>query len=499
MQAAFVYSDSLSRFDYGSGHPLKPFRLKLTYELIRACGLLGDRDPRVIEPSPATLDDLLTFHTRDYLGVLQTSNNGLPAASAAAFGIGPGDNPAFPGMFDWSALIAGASLRAADLVDSGEATVAFNIAGGLHHALAGRASGFCYINDPVLAIRRLTNRGRRVAYIDIDAHHGDGVQEAFYDTDRVMTISLHETGRMLFPGTGFEHETGAGHGMGYSVNIPLPPEADDETFLRAFTGIVPALIDAFRPDIVVSQLGVDTFRTDPLAHLNITTNGFCEVVRLIRSLAPKWVALGGGGYDIANVARAWTLAWAVMNDADAPAEVPEPFLRQYPHVGFTNRKLRDECFEVTGSGTSTGRSPISRSISSGSGEARQGRRASWNTQDACRHRTLPSRDSVSITGREAQGPVSCCSMPRGETRKCPGAASGTSSAAPLRSLRLTFPGSGDQTAWPAHRCRPWQQRSRSFWTPCTRTVSRSWEIPSAPVWPSGSRTSIRHMCRRSSS
>jgi acetoin utilization protein AcuC len=362
MQAAFVYSDAFSRFDYGAGHPLKPFRLKLTYELIRACGLLGDPDPRVIEPSPATLDDLLTFHTRDYLGMLQASNSGHPAAGAAAFGIGPGDNPAFPGMFDWSALIAGASLRAADLVDSGEAAVAFNIAGGLHHALAGRASGFCYINDPVLAIRRLTNRGRRVAYIDIDAHHADGVQTAFYDTDRVLTISLHETGRMLFPGTGFEDETGAGEGVGRSVNLPLPPETDDELFVHAFESTVPRLIEAFRPDIVVSQLGVDTFRTDPLAHLNITTNGFCEVVRLIRSLAPKWVALGGGGYDIANVARAWTLAWAIMNSNEAPDNIPQDFLTRHRDAGFSNGKLRDSPFAVTGSRKETMRKEVDQII-----------------------------------------------------------------------------------------------------------------------------------------
>ena len=362
MQAVFVYSDSLSRFDYGSGHPLKPIRLKLTYELIRACGLLGDADPRMIEPSPATLDDLLTFHARDYLDVLQASNSGHPAAGAGAFGIGPGDNPPFSGMFDWSALIAGASLRAADLVESGEAAVAFNIGGGLHHALAGRASGFCYINDPVLAIKRLIDRGRRVAYIDIDAHHGDGVQAAFYDTDRVLTISLHETGRMLFPGTGFEDEIGSGAGIGRSVNIPLPPETDDELFVHAFASTVPQLIEAFRPDIVVSQLGVDTFRTDPLAHLNITTNGFCQAVRLIRTLAPKWVALGGGGYDIANVARAWTLAWAIMNSAEAPEDIPREFFARYDNAVFSGRKLRDAPFAVTGSRKEMMRKEVDRGI-----------------------------------------------------------------------------------------------------------------------------------------
>ena len=348
MKTAFVYSDEFARFDYGSSHPLKPFRLKLTYDLIIACHLLASPDPQVVEPPLARTEDLLTYHTKDYIEILRAVNSGEYVAGAEVYGLGPGDNPVFPGVFDWSRLIAGASLKAADLVDSNEAAIAFNIAGGLHHAHASLASGFCYINDPVLAIKFLVERGRKVAYIDIDAHHADGVQEAFYGTDKVLTISLHETGQALFPGTGFEHEIGEGKGKGYCVNIPLPLETGDELFVHAFTEIVPQLVADFKPDVVVSQLGVDTFRSDPLAHLNITTNGFCHVVRLIKSMTSKWVALGGGGYDIANVARAWTLAWAIMNNIDAPEEIPETFLRQYPSVGFLSRKLRDKPFVIEG-------------------------------------------------------------------------------------------------------------------------------------------------------
>jgi len=349
MKAAFIYSDEFARFDYGSSHPLKPFRLKLTYELIKACGLLASSgDPRLIEPHPARVEDLLTFHTADYIDVLKASNSGGEYAGADYFGLGPGDNPIFAGMFDWSILIAGASLKAADLVDSGEAGIAFNIAGGLHHAMAGHASGFCYINDPVIVIKSLINRGRRVAYIDIDAHHGDGVQEAFFSSDKVLTVSIHETGQALFPGSGFEHETGSGAGRGYCMNIPLPPGTDDELFVHAFTELVPPLIDIFKPDVVVSQLGVDTFRTDPLAHLNITTNGFCRVVATIKAMSAKWVALGGGGYDIANVARAWTLAWAIMNEDDAPDEIPDSFQERHPDAGFAGTKLRDEPFGIEG-------------------------------------------------------------------------------------------------------------------------------------------------------
>jgi acetoin utilization protein AcuC len=341
MKTAFVYSDDFSRFSYGASHPLKPFRLKLTYELIKACGLLAPEDPRKIVPAPAKREDLLAFHSPEYIDMLEASNSGKAVPGAPAFGLGYGDNPVFPGMFDWSLLVAGASLKAVDLVDSGEAGIAFNISGGLHHAQANQASGFCYINDPVLAIMLLLARGRRVAYIDIDAHHGDGVQAAFYGTDKVLTISLHETGKTLFPGTGFEQEIGEGAGKGYSVNVPLLPEAGDELFVRAFTEVVPQRIEQFRPDVVVSQLGVDTFWSDPLAHLNVTTEGFCTMVRMIKSLAPKWVALGGGGYDVANVARAWTLAWAVMNDVQAPDEIPRSFLQQFSGAGFLNNKLRD--------------------------------------------------------------------------------------------------------------------------------------------------------------
>jgi acetoin utilization protein AcuC len=345
MKTAFIYSDDFARFDYGPGHPLKPFRLKLTYELIRAYGLLSLPDVRVVEAEPAEEEDLLLYHTRDYLDVLKAANSGIEMPGAERYGIGPGDNPVFKGVYDWSKLVTGASLQAAELVDSNEVAIAFNISGGLHHALASRASGFCYINDPVIVISSLLKKGRRVAYIDIDAHHGDGVQEAFYGTDKVLTISLHESGRYLFPGTGFEGETGEGEGKGCSVNIPLPPFADDELFVYAFTEVVPLLIERFRPDIVVSQLGVDSFRTDPLAHLNYTTNGFFEVVGKIKELSPRWIALGGGGYEITNVARAWTLAWAIMNNVAAPDkladDLPEAFLKRYLLEGFRSGKLRD--------------------------------------------------------------------------------------------------------------------------------------------------------------
>jgi acetoin utilization protein AcuC len=348
MKTAFVYSREFEKFDYGPSHPLKTLRLKLTHELIKAYGLLSLRDTHYAEAEMADEDDLVVFHDREYIEVLKAANSGISVAGAGYFGLGPGDNPVFKGLFDWSRLVTGASLRAAALVDSGEADIAFSISGGLHHAMPSRASGFCYVNDVVVAIMSLLKKGRRVAYIDIDAHHGDGVQEAFYETDRVLTISIHETGRMLFPGTGFEGDLGRGEGEGYSVNIPMPPSSDDELFLYAFGEIVPPLMEKFKPDIVVTQLGVDSFRNDPLAHLNYTTNGFCEVVGQLRDISPRWVALGGGGYDVANVARAWTLAWAVMNDSEIGDEIPPGFLATFPLEGFQSGKLRDERYVEEG-------------------------------------------------------------------------------------------------------------------------------------------------------
>ena len=363
MNKAFLYSEKFAAFDYGSAHPLKPYRLRLVYELVQAFGLLEAPGVRLIEAVSASEKDLLLFHDREYLNLLKALNTGFSVRGAEQYGMGNGDNPIFRGMFDWSELVAGASLQAAELVDSGEADIAFNISGGLHHALASRASGFCYVNDPVIAIMSLLKKGRRVMYVDIDAHHGDGVQAAFYETDKVLTVSIHESGYYLFPGSGFEHETGKGLGKGYSVNIPLPPYTDDELFLYAFNEIVPPLFEAFKPDILVSQLGADTFLTDPLTHLQYTTNGFCKAVETMKALAPKWVALGGGGYDLAHVARAWTLAWASMTGQDVPDKIPEAFLKAHGHEGFANGKIRDEEFIEKGNQKELMRKEVERVVS----------------------------------------------------------------------------------------------------------------------------------------
>jgi acetoin utilization protein AcuC len=230
--------------------------------------------------------------------------------------LGTDENPIFSGVYSYSALSAGATFLGAQMVASGESQVAFNPVGGFHHAAPNHAEGFCYVNDVAVAIIDLLKRGLRVAFVDIDAHHGNGVQDAFYKDSRVLKISFHETGREIYPGTGFETEIGEGKGKGYNVNIPLPKNTDDEVFVRAFEEIVPPLLKAYATDMVIAELGADTHIGDPLTHLSVTNNGYCRAVKKLVQCAPRILALGGGGYDIYKTARSWTLAWAILNDLE---------------------------------------------------------------------------------------------------------------------------------------------------------------------------------------
>jgi acetoin utilization protein AcuC len=342
MASAFVFSENVTRYDYGPWHPLRTERLELTLRLMEAYGLLGGQEVSMVAPQPAERKTLERFHSSPYLDALQAANTGKPFPGLEQFGIGPGDNPVFQGMYDWSCLVAGASLEAGRLVAEGKAQVAFNMGGGLHHARPARASGFCYVNDPVLVILSLLDRGFKVAYLDIDAHHGDGVQWAFYDTDRVLTISLHQDGRTLFPGTGAVEEVGRGPGTGFSVNIPLWPGTDDWLYLRAFEEVVLPILETYKPDVVVTQLGVDTFHGDPLASLDLTTYGFERLIQQMKKSFPRWVALGGGGYELTNVARAWTIAWGIMIGREVPDEIPQEAMELLKAHGYAKDRLRDD-------------------------------------------------------------------------------------------------------------------------------------------------------------
>jgi acetoin utilization protein AcuC len=346
VKTALVYSDEWTRFDYGSEHPLRMERLGLTWKCMDAYGLTRLPESRVAVPVPAALDTIARFHARDYLEVLRAASAGDWVPHAARYGLGPGDNPIFPGLWEAAELVAGGSLLAARLVADGEVDRVFHFAGGLHHAMPDRASGFCYVNDAVLAIMALRDHGLRVAYVDIDAHHGDGVQFAFYDDPTVLTISTHERGDRLFPGTGFVEELGEGAGVGFSVNVPLQPFTDDAVFEETFEAVIPPLLRVFRPDALVLQLGIDAHRTDPLTHLSLTVQGFTRVVRRLLEHAPRIVALGGGGYDLANVARAWTAAWAAMNEIALPAELPAALHGDMAALGLPSMSLWDEPVEA---------------------------------------------------------------------------------------------------------------------------------------------------------
>ena len=337
MRTEFLYTPQLAEYRFGSGHPLRPERFVLTRDLAAAWGLLADADraeqagvATVVAPEPCDDEDLLRAHDADYVAAVRTAGAD-PANWHGGFGIGAGDTPPFSRMHEAAALVAGATARALDDVASGRCRRAFSPAGGLHHAHRDHASGFCVYNDIAVAVCKATSEypGLRVAYLDFDAHHGDGVQEAFYARDDVLTVSIHESGRYLFPGTGRTIETGSGRGVGFSVNVPLPPGAGDSCYELAFERVVSRAVTAFGPDLIVAQLGADSHRDDPLAHLVTTVAGQYATARRVVGLAAETcggrvVAPGGGGYDpFSAVPRAWACALAALLGVEPPATLPE--------------------------------------------------------------------------------------------------------------------------------------------------------------------------------
>jgi acetoin utilization protein AcuC len=325
-RACLVWGEGYLDYDFGE-HPMAPVRLELTVSLAASLGVL-DR-LTVLAPTPAVDEQLRTVHSPQYLAAVRTAS---ADPSYLGFGLGSTDNPVFPGMYYAAALIAGGSGLAARQVWEGTVDHAVNIAGGLHHAMPGSAAGFCVFNDVVLAIRTLLAAGaQRVAYVDIDVHHGDGVQAAFYDDPRVLTVSLHQDPRTLYPGTGLAAETGDGPGAGSSVNLALPPGTGDDGWLRAFEAVVPGAVRAFRPEVLVTQCGCDTHHEDPLADLALTVDGQRAAYAALHELAHqaaggRWLALGGGGYGVLRcVPRSWThlLAEATGQRIEPTTAVPQ--------------------------------------------------------------------------------------------------------------------------------------------------------------------------------
>lgn len=327
--AVFLTSPDLWERGHGHSHPLKPERLQRTFELLSEYGALNAPNVQVVAPRPASEEELALFHSSDYIAAVRSLSEGDFSVPARLYNFGPGDNPVFERMFETERLKVGSALLAAEMLVNDECQVAFSYGGGLHHAGPNFASGFCVFNDVAVAIHWLLRQGRRVAYVDIDVHHGDGVQAAFYDQACVLTISLHQDGRTLFPGSGFPGEVGSGAGVGYSVNLPLPPYTVDETYLWAFEQVVPPLLTRFQPDVVVTQLGVDTHYLDPLANLALTTHGQSALFRALADLAPCWLALGGGGYNIDVVPRSWALAFGIMSGQSLPDELPPDYRSRY--------------------------------------------------------------------------------------------------------------------------------------------------------------------------
>ncbi|MGH3871015.1 MAG: acetoin utilization protein AcuC [Pseudonocardiaceae bacterium] len=323
-RAAVVWGEALLGYDLGGRHPLNPIRLDLT---IRLAGSLGVLDGiSLLTPVQASDDELRRAHSDTYLAAVKDARRGY-----VGHGLGTSDNPVFRRMHESSALIAGGSLLAADEILTGRATRAVNIAGGLHHAMRDRAAGFCVYNDCVLAIHRLLDGGTsRVAYVDIDVHHGDGVQEAFIDDPRVLTISLHQHPDTLWPGTGHSADIGAPGAAGSAINVPLPPGTGDDGWLRAFHAVVPALLGAFRPEVLVTQHGADTHAEDPLADLTLSVDGQRAAHRALADLADttaggRWLALGGGGYSLFRVVpRSWTHLLATVLDCEVDPNTALP-------------------------------------------------------------------------------------------------------------------------------------------------------------------------------
>jgi acetoin utilization protein AcuC len=322
-KSVFIYSPELEKFSYPADCPFNTDRAGQVRKIVDSMDLLSGESRSEIAPEPAERVILKKFHSARYLYALKTAAKGRWDNEALDMGIGTLDCPVFPDMYDYAVLAAGATFTGAKLILSDSANVVFNPSGGFHHAGPERAAGFCYINDVALACTVLAEGGKRVLYLDVDVHHGDGVMYGFYDRNDVMTISFHENPRTLFPGTGFENEIGTGRGKGYCINVPLPAGTYDEAYIKAFESIALPLINSYNPDVIVFELGADALAGDPLAHLYLTNNVYVEIIKHLLSFNKSILATGGGGYNISNTVRAWALAWSVLAGADSGGDMSQ--------------------------------------------------------------------------------------------------------------------------------------------------------------------------------
>lgn len=318
---AFVHGRQLAGLEYPESCPFRTSRAALTRQRLLGFGLLGTQDRQEVPARLATEQELLQFHEPAYLEALQQAAAGDLTAEGFQRGLGGVDTPVFPAMYEYARWAVAAGLTAADLLLAEEAEIAFNLWGGFHHAHAGRAGGFCYLNDVVLTCMHLAQAGWKVFCLDVDAHHGDGTQAAFYSRADVFTLSVHESGRTLYPWGGWETEIGEGKGEGFNGNLGLPAGSHDALFLRALDEFALPLLDAFDPDVIVVELGMDTLAGDPLTHLQMTNNICPELAQRLLARRRPLLIIGGGGYHVENTVRAWALAWASFAGEDQPEEL----------------------------------------------------------------------------------------------------------------------------------------------------------------------------------
>lgn len=335
-KAVFVFSEEYLKYKFNPDHPFNQLRLKLTLDLLQKMNAIHEGD--IVSPRMATDEELTLIHDPNYVNAVKKAGRGeLPEAVADNYGLGTEDTPIFPRMHEASALIVGGTLTAVDYVMEGKVLHALNLGGGLHHGFKGKASGFCIYNDSSVAIKYLQEKyNARVLYVDTDAHHGDGVQWAFYDDPNVCTFSIHETGRYLFPGTGNVNERGQGKGYGFSFNIPVDAFTEDDSWLEAYTTGLKEIAEFFKPDVILTQNGADAHYYDPLTHLSATMRIYREIPKLAHEIAHqycggKWIAVGGGGYDIWRVVpRAWSLIWLEMTGQELPTgKLPKEWIETW--------------------------------------------------------------------------------------------------------------------------------------------------------------------------
>lgn len=336
MESVFIYSDEFQDYHFSPDHPFNQLRVKLAFDLLNKGGFI--RESQIRPPRMATDEEIALIHDQEYINAIKQAGEGkLDKQSALQYGIGTEDTPIFANMHEASALLVGGTLTAVDCVLEGKAEHALNLGGGLHHGFKGKASGFCIYNDSSIAIKYMQQKyGLRVMYIDTDAHHGDGVQWSFYDDPTVCTVSIHETGRYLFPGTGAVNERGQGAGYGYSFNVPLDAFTEDESFLYAYRNVIHEIAAYFKPDVILTQNGADAHYYDPLTHLCSTIKIYKEIPKIAHEIAHqycngRWIAVGGGGYDIWRVVpRAWSLIWLEMNNIrDVSGMLPLDWIEEW--------------------------------------------------------------------------------------------------------------------------------------------------------------------------